>query len=358
MMLYRLLTRLDRNKFEPEVVALLSLPGPIKAKIEAAGIPVQIIGFKSKSDLCSIIRLYKLLKARQPHILHTQLFAADIIGRILGRLLGIPVIISSIRNEYYGGWPRDMLIKWTERFAMRTTVVSEAAAKRFIKDRVIPARKLAVIYNGIEPAMFSAAMSKEDKNRLRKELNLPVDTFLLLAVGSLTTQKGYLDLLRAIASMQGLPTAFNLVIAGSGPLENLLKSLAAELDLLGKVQFIGHSDDVPRLMAAADALVLTSLWEGLPGVVMEAMASELPVVATAVGGTPELMVDEITGFLVAPNKPEKISEALKRLILLPESERKAMGREGRRRVQAKFYLDKMVQAFEKIYIDCLREGIN
>lgn len=353
MMLFRLLQKLDRSRFDPVVVSLLEQEGPIRANILNLGICVHVIGMQSKLDFLAVYRLYRLLKRLSPVILQTQLFAADIIGRVIGRLLKIPVTVSSIRNIYYGGYNRDLLIKWTDPLAAKTTVVSSSAAQRLIQKEVIPPSKLIVIHNGLDPGRFTAGLGREEKDNLRSALGLPGAGFLWLAVGSLTPQKGYPDLLRACEILKAKVSKFYLIVAGEGVMNKELQRLSARRGLTEQVFFLGRSDDIPRLMAAADALVLSSLWEGLPGVVMEAMASGLPVVATAVGGTPELVIDGQTGFLVPPGEPEVLASALEKVTALPVETLAAMGLAGRRRVEERFHVDRMVEKYERLYLQCL-----
>ena len=360
MMLYRLLKELDRNSFSPTVVALLNLSGPLKEKIEALDVPVYITGPRSKLDLLALLRLFSTLKELAPDILHTQLFAADIMGRLMGKLLKVPVVISSVRNTYYGGRGRNLLIKLTERFADRTTFVCRAAAERFSEKGIVPAEKAQVIYNGLDPSCYLQGLDRVAKQGKREELGLPGQGFLLLAVGSLSRQKGYDDLLAALSLLQEKKEAgWQLAVAGSGPLGGELRALVEELNLKQKVLFLGRRDDVPELMAAADALVLSSRWEGLPGVVLEAMAAELPVVATEVGGTPELIVDGETGFLVPAAAPQELAEALEKLFSLLPEDLQRHGQAGRCRVEAHFTVEQMVRAYQDLYFRVLpgfREG--
>ena len=355
MMLFRLLQRLDKSRFKPEVIALLNLKGPIKSELEKLGIEVNTLGIKSKMDIFSLYRLSRLIKNKKPEILHTQLFASDIVGRIIGKVLGVPVIITSIRNIYYGGSIRDFMIKVTERCADKTTIVSSISAQRLIKNNVIPENKLMVLRNGIDPDYFCSEVSLEKKLHIREKYDLPKDTFLLISVGSLTPQKGYSHLLDAIKNLSNNSFNFHLAIAGDGKLRDNLVSQVNEMGLSSNVSFLGRIDNVPELMAAADVLVLSSLWEGLPGVVLEAMASELPVVATAVGGTPEIVVDGVTGILVPAGDIEKLTKAICNIMKKTDQERKEMGKKGRKRIQEMFHVDKMVKAYEKLYCDCLHE---
>lgn len=355
MMLYRLLSRLDRTAFEPQVMILLADKGLIRPKIVDIGIPVHEIGLKSTTSLLPLLRMYRLIKSAKPDIVHTQLFAADILGRIICRILRVPVVITSIRNTTYGGKTRDLLIKLTEKYAAKTTIVSRVAAKRFIDHKIIAAEKLQVIYNGLDSVDFYTDVSPVLKKKIRSEKKLPSDQFLLLAVGRLTEQKGYPYLLEAFRLLAFKFDNVSLIFAGSGELEEDLKRRVQKLGLNGRVLFLGRVSEIPKLMAAADLLVSSSLWEGLPGVVMEAMASELPIVATSVGGTPELVEQAVCGYLVPPGDAGALAAALEEVILLPVERRKTMGEAGRKIIEEKFRIDFMVEAYEKLYRDSLKE---
>ena len=355
MMLLRLLQRIDRSRYKPEVVTLLNLKGPIKGELEKLGIKVNSIHVKSKMDIISLLRLYRLIKIKKPDILHTQLFASDIAGRIIGRLAGVPVIITSIRNIYYGSSLRDLMIKFTEKHADKTTIVSSISAQRLIKNKIIPENKLIVLHNGIDPECFYSGVSLENKVYIREKYGLPKGVFLFLAVGSLTPQKGYPYLFEAVKSLKGNSFNFHLAIAGDGKLRTNLASHVNEMGLTSNVTFLGRIDNVPELMATADVLILSSLWEGLPGVVLEAMASELPVVATAVGGTPEIVIDGVTGILVPPGNHQQLAKAIYNIMQKTDQERKEMGKVGRQRIEEQFHVDKMVKAYEALYCNCLHE---
>jgi len=228
MMLYRLLSRLNRDVFDPQVIILLSDDGPVRKKIEAIGIPVISIGFKSKLNPIPLFRMYKLIKTASPDIVHTQLFAADILGRIICRLMRIPIVITSIRNSFYGGKFRDLMIRLTEKYATKTTIVSKAAAKRFVDHKVIPAEKLQVIYNGIDTDLFYTNVSQKKKMHMRALAGLNFDGFLILAVGRLTGQKGYSYLLEALSLLAENNEKINLVFAGTGKGEAKLKAESIE----------------------------------------------------------------------------------------------------------------------------------
>ncbi len=353
-MLYRLLCGLDRTRFQPTIITLQSFPGPLQEMIEGLNINVYEVKVKSKLDLTAVIRLYSLIKRLKPQILHTQLFASDILGRIIGRILKVPVIITGIRNIYYGSFSRYLLYKVTERFSDETVFVSNAAAKRFSELSIVPIEKAKVIHNGLDLNDFYKALSNEEKLAMRASLSLPEKGYLILAVGRLSRQKGYSGLFKALILLEKMiDFDYKLIIAGTGPLGQELEREVKDLGLQHKVTFIGRCDNIPALMAASDLLVLNSLWEGLPGVVMEAMASELPVVATEVGGTSELIVDGETGYLVPPASPQEFAHCLKGIIQKSEFDRKLMGKLGFKRIEAYFQVDKMIKSYESLYNACL-----
>ena len=353
-MLYRLLCGLDKSKFIATVITLQSFPGPLQEKIEALNINVCEVKVKSKLDLTAAIRLYNLVKRLEPQILHTQLFASDMLGRTIGRILKVPVIITGIRNIYYGNLNRYLLYKVTKRFSDKTVFVSHAAANRFVELNIVPKEKANVIHNGLDLNNFYKALGKEAKQSMRTDLSLPEEGFLMLAVGRLSRQKGYSGLFKALTLLEKMGNFdYKLIIAGTGPLRQELEREVKDLGLHHRVSFIGRCDNIPALMAASDVLVLNSLWEGLPGVVMEAMASELPVVATNVGGTSELVDDGKTGYLVQPNDPDEMKEALTELMSLSEEERRNMGKAGREKVKIQFHVEKMVSEYEQLYDETL-----
>lgn len=354
-MLYRLLQRLDRSLFEPQVIALLDLEGPLKDKIISLNIPVHVINYSQRGFLNSIVLLHNLLKTLKPDVLHTQLFASDIAGRLIGRITGVPVVITSIRSLFYPGRFRDFLIHVTERLSDRTTIVSNAAYRRFVDKKIIPEEKLIVILSGIDPDCYYHKMNANEKKIFKVKFDLPIEAEILFSAGSLTIQKGHKYLLEAFKIVNEKNDYVILVIAGEGELENELKLLTERLQVADRIIFLGRSDDIPSLLAASDIYISSSIREGLPGSILEAMASELPVVATSVGGTPELVLDGITGFLVPPESPDELAKAIEKVLRLNKEVKHSMGQAGRLRVEEHFHVNRMVREYEDLYLDCLKE---
>jgi glycosyltransferase involved in cell wall biosynthesis len=205
-------------------------------------------------------------------------------------------------------------------------------------------QRLTVIRNGIDPLPFDQALPVA-----RKSLDIPEDAHMALAVGRLDTQKGIPDLLAAAELVISQAPSWHLALAGDGPCRNwLLEQLAVRPVLGGRVHWLGTRDDVPGLLRSANLLVLASLWEGMPNVVLEAMAASRPVIATSVEGTEELVLPEQTGWLVPPGDPESLGAALLEASHDPELCRR-LGRNGRIRIECEFSLDRTVASYDRLW---------
>jgi sugar transferase (PEP-CTERM/EpsH1 system associated) len=349
--LLRLLTGLDRDRFSPAVVCLYNGDTTIARQIRALCIPVTDLGMTAKWRWDALWRLCCLLRRERPTILHTWMFHANVPGRIMGRLVGVPIIITSRRNENIGGHLRETLNRWTSRLDDRVIAVCESARQAEIKRARVPPDKVVTIYNGIDPERFIT--SDPQPPEVRKILGVPAKAPLLGLVARLHRQKGLGDLLTAVAWVRERVPDVRLLLIGEGELRDELEAQARALGLSGAVIFAGTRTDVAEIVAALDIFVLPSLWEGTSNAVLEAMAAGLPIVATAVGGTPEVVVDGVTGLLVPPRDPSALAGAL--VTLLHDADlRHRMGRAGRERVKQYFSLERMVRRTEALYEELLR----
>jgi glycosyltransferase involved in cell wall biosynthesis len=186
--------------------------------------------------------------------------------------------------------------------------------------------------------------------KVRRELGIGDDEQLVVAVGSLVERKGHMVLLRALAQLEreGLPRSWHVAIAGRGELEGALKAFVAESGLVGRAHVLGHRDDVPDLLAAADIFTMPSLWEGLPVAMLEAMFACKPVIASACSGIPEAIESGRHGLLVPPGDQDALAAALRRLITSTEF-RTRLGGAGRDRAAERFSVAGMVDAYERTY---------
>lgn len=342
---------LPRDRFRVEVAALTRL-GPLAAELAAAGVPVTLIGKRHKVDPLAMARLVRFFKAGRFDVVQTWIYAADTYGRVAARRAGVPVVVTAEMavDVWKGRSERAVdrfLARWTDR-----VVGNSAAVVAFYRELGIPPAKLAMIPSGIgddePPAVDPAA--------IRLGLGLPAAAPLALFVGRLADQKGVEYLIAALDLLQHVRPDLRTLIVGDGPLRARLEATAGSFRLTGegRVKFLGHRDDVPRLLAAADVLVLPSLYEGLPNVVLEAMRFRKPVVATAAPGTTEVVEAGVTGLLVPLRDPVALARAIRDVIDDPERAR-AMGEAGRARVEAEFGASRMVGRFAELYESLARQ---
>jgi glycosyltransferase involved in cell wall biosynthesis len=209
------------------------------------------------------------------------------------------------------------------------------------------------IYNGVDVTRFPVA-SVQATAQARRAIGMPVGVPLVGSLGRLHPQKGFSDLLTAFAQVRQRVSSVRLFVAGDGELRDDLEAQARSLGIAAAVTFAGVRADVSEILAALDVFVLPSLWEGMPNAVLEAMAAGLPVVATAVGGTPEVVVDRVTGLLVPPQDPGALARAIERLLRDPGL-RRTMGRAGRRRVERHFHIQETVRQVQDLYEALLRD---
>jgi len=286
--------------------------------------------------------LHRLIVFR-PHVLHAHLFHANIAGRIARLFLPVPVVISTVHSLAESSRRgaevrhRDLVYRITGALSDATVFVSTAAANRHLEASAVTAARTHVIPNGVDTDRFRP--DPERRARTRRDLGLG-DEFVWLAAGRLMWKKNYPMLLRA---MERQPRSV-LLIAGAGPDEAQLRSIAPS-----SVRFLGARTDVPELMNAADGLVLSSTVEGLPMVLLEAAASGLPCVATAVGGVAEAVLADRTGYLVSPGDTDALTHAMRLLSVLPPADREIMSREAREYALARFDLRAIVEQWEHLY---------
>jgi len=349
--LLRLLRGLDRTRFTPVVACLYNGDGEVARQIRALEIPVIDLGMQHKWQVGAFTRLYRLLRREKPAILHTWMFHANLAGRIIGRLAGIPHLVTARRNVEIGGAHREWLTRWTAFLDERVIAVCELARQAEINNAGAAPEKVITIYNGVDPAEFDCD-GEATRNRGRRQWNIPDEALLIGTVGRLHPQKGFADLLTALPDLCNTFPQVKLLLIGDGELRAALEAQATTLGIGERVIFAGLRTDVPALLCALDLFVLPSLWEGLPNVILEAMASGLPVIATAVGGTPEVVIQEETGILTPPGDTTALADAIARLLSDPAL-RSRMGKQGRARVLHHFSIRQAVQRTVTLYDELL-----
>ena len=344
--------KLDRSRFQP-AVCCLTRGGPFAADLRRAGVPLHLLNKRGRWDLRVIWRARRLIREFEPHIVHTWLPTANTLGRVAALAAGgVPVLIASERSK--DAWKGAARLIADRILAKRTTrlVTNAEAVRDFLVNEIeLPKEKIRVIRNGLDLAEFDAAAARGPSEALPD----PEGCMVVGTVGRLERQKGMMDLLAAFALLPSDLQDAKLWIVGDGPLKRELQRQAAETGMTERVRFLGVRSDVPALMRRFDLFALSSLWEGLPNVALEAMAARRAVVATKVDGTPEAVTHGWTGMLVPPSNPGVLAQAIERLLRDAELRRK-YGEAGRQKVEQRFGLDRMVTETQEMYREALAEA--
>ncbi len=328
--LVALATRLDRRRWAPRVVGL-GPEGPLAAPLRAAGIPTDCLDVDPGRPGRAVARLAAWLRSPRPELLQSFLFHANLAGRLAGRRAGVAWIVGGLRvAEREKTWHR-RLDRWTIGLAAGSVCVSRGVYEFSRTVGRLPFSRLAIIPNGVDFDPIDAAAPAD-----RASIGVPPSSTLAICVGRLTRQKGIDVLLNAAGRVAEARSDWRLLIVGDGPERARLEAqAAADPRLAGRVTWLGRRDDVPSLLKAADLVVLPSRWEGMPNVVLEAMAAGRPVVATAVEGSAELVEPGGSGWLVPPEDPAALAAAL--IEAAADSAQAArFGASGRARVAAEF----------------------
>jgi len=347
--LVHLATRLKSRGWKVGVISLIPPKAYVK-DLETVGISVFSLGIWRKlPDPRHVLRLARIIRKWRPDIVHSHMVHANLLARLVRPLAPIPVLVCSAHNIDEGGRFREILYRLTDPLCDLTTQVSRAGVERYVRVGAVPRHKIRYIPNGVDTERFKPNF--EDRLRVRKELG--VDGFVWLAVGRFDFQKDYFNMLQAFARViHKLPDTI-LLIAGDGPLKKTMENMTRELCIEKQVKFLGIRRDIPQLMNAADAYVMSSSWEGMPMVLLEASATELPIVATGVGGNPEVILDGVTGFLVPPRNPEALAKVMLKIMNLPEEKRREMGKAARKHVEENFSVNHVVDMWEALYRELL-----
>jgi glycosyltransferase involved in cell wall biosynthesis len=349
--LFQAATGLQERGFDVHVVCML--PRDYWGeKLEERGIPVTYMNLsRTCRPLPILVRFLRCMAAIRPSAIAGFDYPGAMLARTGGTLARIPVVISSIHSENFGGWLRRLALVWTDSFATATTVVSQRMSQKLIALGAASAR-VHVIPNGTDMTAVGPHL-RARRAALRQSLGIGDGEFLWLAAGRLEEPKDYPNLLEAMAMLRPAAPHARLAIAGQGPLEHELRALAASLHLDDVVSFLGFREDVHACMAAADATVLASAWEGLPNVVIESLAAGTPIVSTDVGGVREVIDEGVSGLIVPPRRPLALASAMSALMARSPSDLRSMGDAGRAYVETHYAVDNVVAGWSDLFNDLL-----
>jgi glycosyltransferase involved in cell wall biosynthesis len=306
-----------------------------------------------RSDLVTLVKLYRLMRRERPHVVHTHTAKAGFVGRIAARLAGVPVVLHTFHGHVFHGYfspARTRLFLWIERLGARLSsriiTISPRLRDEIAQYGVTRSERIEVIPLGFELDAF--ASQPRASGDFRRSLGIPVGAKLIGAVGRLVPIKNISLLLEAAALARREAPELRVVLVGDGELRADLEAQAAALEMTEAVVFAGWRRDLPSVYADLDAVVISSHNEGTPASLIEAMATGCPVIATRVGGVPDLIVDGETGRLVPPGNREALAVAL--LALFRESARTArMAELAQRRVLERYQAERLVADVDRLY---------
>jgi glycosyltransferase involved in cell wall biosynthesis len=338
------------------VVSLTPL-GPMGIEARGLGIPVESLEMRrGVPDPRGLVRLVRLVRKWKPDVVHSHMVHANLMARVLRLFVRVPVLVSTIHNIHEGGRLRMAAYRLTNGLVDHMTIVSEAAADRFVSEGIVPRKLLCVIPNGIDTTRFRNVPAGT-RESIRRSLGLEHE-FVWLAVGRFVLAKDYPNLLHAFARVHNQYPEAVLLLVGRGALQGETEALVQALGLGPRVRFLGVRQDVPDLMSAADGYVMSSEFEGMPIVLLEAAAAGLPIVATSVGGNAEVVQHEESGILVPARDHEALAVAMLRILGMSAADRRAMGEQGHEHIRTHYGLGRVVERWDALYRELLlRKGL-
>jgi glycosyltransferase involved in cell wall biosynthesis len=349
----------DRSRFEPVVVcgpqtgAEGSLHEEVRRRgLELVVVPQLVREVHPVKDALAVPALARLFRQRGFDVVHTNSSKAGVVGRLAARRAGVGTVVHTVHGwPFHEHQPRPVAATWRvleRRMAAltdRLVVVADADRVKGLAAGVGTAGQYVTVHSSLELARYDPLRPQRDA--VRRELGLPFDAPVIGAVNRLSTQKDPLSLVDAFARVRAATPAARLLLVGDGPLAREVRERVARLGLSDAVTMTGLRDDVPRLLQAMDVFASTSLWEGLPRTIIEAMASGLPVVATPADGVVDVVKDGVTGRLVTSGGARAFADAVLGVLSAPELAAE-LARNGCGRAQ-EFDASRMARSLEDLY---------
>ena len=357
-LLVNTLRALDKKMFSPTLFIKQS-DGKYEKEILAMGIPYFKLHSTRFCDFVAIVKLIRYIKNVKVDIVHTNMFGSDIIGRIAGRIANVPLIFSTYLNVYSWKKSRNLKIRiktWIDKvtakyFCDKLIAVSEDVRDFHIETLKLNKNKFSVLVPGINLNEFQLT-DNFSLNKKKLELGIDINSFVVVVVGVLSEQKGHKYLIEAAPSILIKYPDIRFLIIGPGPLRQELEQMTKNKGVSNEFIFTGFSENLVDLLAISNVFISCSLWEGLPQTVIEAMAMNKPVIATKVGGLPELIQDGKSGILIPPSDPSAIVDSI---ISIRENKKIAqnLSTEGRKVVEEYFSVKVMVNKLQELYLKTL-----
>lgn len=342
-----LYNQLSRDTYDIRIVCLRDLAPYAQHLNKTTDIQVDIIGMRSNLDLKALVRFYRYIKEYDPDIVNFHSYRAALWGRPIARAAKVPVVLYSVHNKW-GGFLHRLLNRTLAGLTDAIIPFSLSVRNYLIRKERIPARLVTEpIYAGIELDRFTRITVAEIR-ALRQELTIRPNQPVIGFIGNINQEKGIFHLIESVKTLSSDFRDLRCLIIGEGPGYHEAKSLLSRYQLAGIVSLLGPRDDIPALLRLLDVFVLPSLREGLPLVVIEAMAASCPVIATNIDGIPEIISDKENGLLILPSDPEGLTKAI-RTLLADRALSDTLARNGLQTIRKKFSTERMVSDYNRLY---------
>lgn len=319
---------------------------------------------KGIPDPRAILKLARILRDFEPQVLNSHMFHANLLARVTRLLVKIPVLISTAHNVNEKSSAQEQLYKasWfeiayrlTDPLSNLTTTICQAGVDRYVHVKAVPQKKILFIPNSVDTRRFYPDKTKRDSIRASVGIE---HQFCWLAIGRLELQKDYPTMLSAFSILVKQNPDTQLLICGTGSLHDELEELVSTFQLEHKVKFLGVRKDIPQLMNSVDGYVMSSAWEGMPVVLLEASATGLPIVSTDVGGNSEVVINGQNGFLAPPHDDRALAIQMAKLMALTPNQYANMSQAGINHILTNHQLDKLSKQWNDLYEKIFAEVTN
>jgi len=290
-------------------------------------------------DFKALLQLIAVIRGYRPDVVHTYTSKAGLLGRLAARICRVPLIVHTIyelpQNSTSRPWLKKLywaLEKLAALWGHHFVTISQVNVEQILEERICPAANLSLIREGIELERYRPQVTASE---IRARWGLPPDAKILGIAARLEPAKGHRDLLQAFSLLSERHPELHLMIMGTGELEEALQAEVVRMNLQERIHFLGWVEDLVSCIAALDLFVLSSHYEGLGLVLLEALAVNVPVVSTRVGGTQDIIEDGVTGLFAPPHNPGALAQTIERLLLDPGMAQR-LAQAGRSRVEQDF----------------------
>ncbi len=344
----------DKDRFRHTVLCLTER-GALAPVVEAAGVTVRVMPVRQRAFLASLFRFRSWLRENGVAVVHTHMHHAALWGRLAAKWAGVPVLVTTEHGkELWKGPVRIAIDRWLSCWTDHHIAVSRDGLELRRRRERVSAERIVLIPNGVP--IPADPINEDGCRRIREEFGIPWDAPVVGTVGRLVEAKGYHHLLDAVAGLHAGFPALRWLLVGDGPLRRDLAEAAQRRGLESVLVFAGFRDDIDDLLSAMDVWVMSSLREGLPVALLEAMAAARPIVATTVGGIPDAVTNGESALLVPPGDPEGLRAAIGRLLTDPGLAR-ALAREARRRAEREYAIEAVARRIERLYLSDLEARV-